>query len=159
MPLAQSPGGSLNHLQFNRRCVRTMAVSVYGPVCVHACAFFVEEVRTQRWESDSLVVEHHVRQPDVFWWQPDLHHSIKLLWDPCQTIVLPLLRVNKNKILSHSSEQQQQHTSWEERRGGGGGGVSVGHSVVNMTHQHTAWVWGSSNFLSFHAYVMCLTES
>lgn len=129
VPLAQSPGGSLNHHQLNRRCARTMAGAVDGPVCVHACAFVVEEVRTQRWESDSLVVEHHVRQPDVFWWQPDLHHSIKLLWDPSQTIVLPLLRVNKSKILRHSSEQQQ----------------SVGHPVVNRTHQHTAWVWGTSN--------------
>lgn len=52
--------------------------------------------------SGLLVVEHHVRQPDVFRGQPDLHHPVKLLRDPSQTVVLPLLRVNKDKTLSHS---------------------------------------------------------
>lgn len=61
------------------------------------------EVRTGGWVSDSLVVKHHVRQPDVFWGQPDLQHPIKLLRDPSQTIVLPLLRVNKHTVLSQSS--------------------------------------------------------
>lgn len=51
--------------------------------------------------SDSLVVEHHVRQPDVFGGQPDLQHPVKLLRDPSQPIVLPLLRANKNKALHH----------------------------------------------------------
>lgn len=52
--------------------------------------------------SGLLVVEHHVRQPDVFRGQPDLHHPVKLLRDPSQTVVLPLLRVSKDKMLSHS---------------------------------------------------------
>lgn len=47
--------------------------------------------------TDSLIVEHHVRQPDVFRGQPDLHHSVKLLRDPSQTVVLPLLRASENK--------------------------------------------------------------
>lgn len=40
----------------------------------------------------SLVVEHHVRQPDVLGWKPDFQHPVELLGSPGQTVVLPLLR-------------------------------------------------------------------
>lgn len=68
-------------------------------------AFWGESSRLSEWVCERLsllVVEHHVRQPDVFRGQPDLHHAVKLLWDPSQTVVLPLLRVSKDKKLSHS---------------------------------------------------------
>lgn len=72
---------------------------------VHAsmspCASSVSLLKWGGWANDSLVVENHVRQPDVFWGQPDLQHSIKLLRDPSQTIVLPLLRANGNTMFSH----------------------------------------------------------
>ena len=65
-------------------------------VCVHVCACVCE-----RRESDSLVVQHHVRQPDVFGRQPDLQHSIKVLRGPRQTIVLPLLHQSQHTQLTH----------------------------------------------------------
>lgn len=43
-------------------------------------------------KDDSLVVQDHVRQPDVFGGQPDFQHPIKFLRDPSQPVVLPLLR-------------------------------------------------------------------
>lgn len=92
------------------------------------------EVRTGGRESDSLVVKHHVRQPDVFGGQPDLHHSIKLLRDPSQTIVLPLLKANKNTTLSHSSAN---HTAGNDILREEGVSVClfvfVTQSLVNMT--------------------------
>lgn len=79
-----------------------------------------------------LVVEHHVRQPDVFRGQPDLQHAVKLLRDPRQTVVLPLLRVSRDKkaeslcsgeirpVSSYSTEGNQR-------------GLRLGQSVVSMT--------------------------
>lgn len=93
--------------------------------CVHdsACVFCKMSERSEaRWvreQSDSLVVEDHVRQPDVFWGQSDLHHSIKLLRNPSQPIVLPLLRSNRNTVLSHSSVNHpaaRRHPGAERRR-------------------------------------------
>lgn len=48
--------------------------------------------------SDSLVVEDHVRQPDVFGGQPDLQHPVELLGNPGQTVVLPLLMETKKRL-------------------------------------------------------------
>lgn len=79
----------------------TCSVLSWCSVCT--ISLYLYKVRTGGRESDSLVVKHHVRQPDVFGGQPDLQHSIKLLRDPSQTIVLPLLKANKNTTLSHSS--------------------------------------------------------
>lgn len=69
--------------------------------------------------ADSLIVEHHVRQPDVFGGQPDLHHPVELLRDPSQTVVLPLLRADENKMLSHSFTNQTaaRHSLRGARRG------------------------------------------
>lgn len=46
-------------------------------------------------EGDSLVVQDHVRQPDVFGGQPDFQHPVKFLRGPSQPVVLPLLRAKK----------------------------------------------------------------
>lgn len=104
------------------------------------CLYFfwkLFEVRTGGWKRDSLVVKHHVRQPDVFGGQPDLQHSIKLLRDPSQTIVLPLLKANKKKtVINHSSAN---HTAgrWDlERSRRRCACLSVIQSEVNMTHQN-----------------------
>lgn len=87
--------------------------------------------------SDSLVVENHVRKPNVFRGQSDLHHSIKLLRGPSQTIVLPLLRAKKKKVLSHTSTNHTvrkaslQRDLYVHPRPS----LTVCQTVVNMTHQ------------------------
>lgn len=107
----------LKHYLFNMRLVCALVVHAAMSLCIF---WESAEERTRGWVNDSLVVEHHVRQPDVFWGQPDLQHSIKLLRDPSQTIVLPLLRANKNTVLSHSCHSHSSmKTSSVEQRGKG----------------------------------------
>lgn len=148
MPLSKVAAGS----KHQGVSIKMLSVFLVAHASVSLYAFSQSLLKWGVSVNDSLVVKHHIRQPDVFWGQPDLHHSIKLLRDPSQTIVLPLLRANRNTMLSHSFAN---HTAvWRHLKRAGRGRPVVSSVCESVSR---CLIWNCRNHVSQGNILCCLS--